>query len=34
MEVLASPFDQAHENTAFSAPPPSGGRGYLTFCGT
>ena len=34
MEVLASPFDPAHENTAFSAPPPSGGRGYLTFCGT
>ena len=32
--VLASPFDPVHENTAFSAAPPSGGRGYLTFCGT
>ena len=34
MRVLVSPFDPAHENTEFSAPPPSGGRGYLTFCGT
>ena len=31
--VLGSPFDPAHENTEFSAPPPSGGRGYQTFCG-
>jgi uncharacterized protein YdiU (UPF0061 family) len=34
LQVLASPFDAAHDNTEFSAPPPSGGRGYLTFCGT
>jgi serine/tyrosine/threonine adenylyltransferase len=34
MAVLESPFDPAHENTGFSAPPPAGGRGYQTFCGT
>jgi serine/tyrosine/threonine adenylyltransferase len=34
MAVLVSPFDAAHEATEFSAPPASGGRGYLTFCGT
>lgn len=32
--VLASPYDYAHPDPAFTSPPPAGGVPYRTFCGT
>ena len=34
MRVLVSPFDPAPRKHRVQRPSPSGGRGYLTFCGT
>jgi len=34
MEVLADPFSETEKSRAHSVPPPDGGKGHRTFCGT
>jgi uncharacterized protein YdiU (UPF0061 family) len=34
MEVLADPFSETERSRAYAVPPPDGGRGHRTFCGT
>jgi len=34
LDVLAQPFDYSRDLQEFSAPAPSSGQPYQTFCGT
>lgn len=34
LAVLAHPYDYSNDHGAYAEPPPNGGSGYQTFCGT